>query len=214
MTLTHSELIERIKALKGYAPTQSYIAEILCYKTSKINNRAARNSKYSEKEIVILSKELGINIIENQASNTYADKVELKYYENPSLKVNIKNPLITSMWFDRELVENIWKKDPKNLCIIKMLGDKMNHGEYPLRPDDILIMDITETDPFISGTYVFTTNKDKYIFISRVSRLMDGSYKFMFLNPAYPDKVQTPEEAKELDLKIVGKVVKNLSLTI
>lgn len=214
MTLTHNELIQRIKVLKGYAPTQSYIAEKLCYKTSKINNRAARNSKYSEEEIMILSKELGINIIESQISNTYADKVELKYYEHPNLKVDIKNPLITSMWFDRELVENIWKKDPKNLRIIKMLGDKMDHGAYPLRNDDILIIDITETDPFIAGTYVFTTNDNQYIFINRVNRSLDGSYKFSFLNPAYPEKIHTPEEIKELDLRIVAKVVKNLSLTI
>lgn len=43
---------------------------------------------------------------------------------------------------------------------------------------------------------------------------MDGSYKFTFLNPAYPEKIHTPEEIKELDLRIVAKVVKNLSLTI
>lgn len=43
---------------------------------------------------------------------------------------------------------------------------------------------------------------------------MDGSYKFTFLNPACPDRIETPEEAEELGLKIVGKIVKNLSLTI
>lgn len=211
--MRYSEAMECLQNLIGYKPSAKELVHILGLNSPKtLYQRAHRDSEFTDLEIKTLFEHYDPS--SKISSPTFADKVEIPYYTNPNLKTDIKNPLVTSMWFDRELVENVWKKDPKNLRIIKMLGDKMHYGEYPLRNDDILIMDISETDPFIAGTYVFTTNNDKYIFICRVSRLMDGSYKFTFLNPACPDRIETPEEAEELGLKIVGKIVKNLSLTI
>lgn len=204
--------MQYLQNLIGFKPSAKEMVHILGLNSPKtLYQRAHRDSEFTDLEIKTLVEHYNPKV---EYSATLTDKVELKYYENPNLKVDVKNPLITSMWFDRELVENIWKKHPQNLRIIKMLGDKMDYGAYPLRNDDILIIDITETDPFIAGTYVFTTNNNQYIFINRVSRSMDGSYKFTFLNPTYPEKVLTQSEAEELDLRIVAKVVKNLSLTI
>lgn len=210
--MRYSEAMQYLQNLIGYKPSAKEMVHILGLNSPKtLYQRAHRDSEFTDLEIKTLVEHYNPKV---EYSTTLADKVELKYYENPNLQVDIRNHLMSSMWFDRELVENIWKKDPKNLRIIKMLGDKMDYGAYPLRNDDILIIDITETDPFIAGTYVFTTNDNQYIFINRVNRSLDGSYKFSFLNPAYPEKVHTPEEIKELDLRIVAKVVKNLSLTI
>lgn len=210
--MRYDEAMKHLQNLIGFKPSTKEMVHILGLSSPKtLYQRAHRNSEFTDLEIKTLVEHYNPKV---EYSTTLADKVELKYFEHPNLKTDIKNPLITSLWFDRELVENVWKKDPKNLRIIKMLGDKMDSGDYPLRNDDILIMDITETDPTISGIYVFTTNNNQYIFINNINIKYDGSYRFTFFNPRYPERVHSPEEIKKLDLKIVGKVIKNQSLTI
>ncbi len=183
------------------------------------NQRIKNGSELRVSEAIKLFETFNYDFINHSVihsqKNYNHDRVEIPYYENSNLRVDIKNPLITSLWFDRELVENVWNKDPKNLRIIKMLGDKMDSGDYPLRNDDILIIDITETNPPLAVFYVFTTNHDRNIFINNVNIKYDGSYRFTFFNSAkYPERTLTPEEIKKLNLKIVGKVIKNQSLTI
>lgn len=146
-----------------------------------------------------------------------------EYFEIPYLKIDgldskrIKNKQITTCWLDRELIENEWKKDAKNLRIIKMLGDKMNAGEYPLRHDDTLLIDISQTDILNSGIYVFTTakNEETMVFICGVTMQTDGNVRVYFKNSAvYKDRLLTPEELNKIKFTVRGRVVKNLSLTI
>lgn len=212
--MKHSELLQRLQNLTGKKPKLAAIAKILGFGYSTIGNRATRDSEYSLEEIIKLSHAYKIDLKNNTVTNTSSDKVELKYYENPNLNIDIKNPLISSLWFDRELVENIWNKDPKNLRIIKMLGDKMDNGAYPLRNDDILIMDISDTNVTKAGIYAFTTDNDKYMFINGVYRRIDGTYRFYFYNDVYPDRILSDEEVKKADIKIIGRIIKNQSLTI
>lgn len=182
------------------------------------NQRIKSNSELKVSEAIKLFNSFNYDFINHCVINAEKynniEKVEIKYYQNPNLITDIRTPLVTSIWFDRELVENVWKKDPKNLRIITMLGDKMDNGDYPLKNDDILVIDLGETDVTKSGIYAFTTHNENYIFINGVNRKYDGSYRFFFYNKLYPEKTFTPEETQKIDLKIVGRVVKNLSLTI
>lgn len=211
----YTELFDTLQKLINYRPTAVQISKILDLSKKAMYARQQRNSKFSDEEIdkiyefYKLDRYVGFDV-----KDTSADKVEITYYQNPNLKTEIRVPLLTSLWFDRELVENIWKRKPENLRVIKMLGDKMDYGQYPLKNNDILIMDISDTDAFNSGIYAFTTHDDNYIFINNVNRKYDGSYKFTFLNPKYPDKIYSMEECQNFGLRIVGRVIKNLSLIL
>lgn len=76
------------------------------------------------------------------------------------------------------------------------------------------MMDISDTDITKAGVYAFTTNNDTYMFINGVNRRYDGAFRFYFYNPNYPEKILTDDEVERANIKIVGRIVKNLSLTI
>lgn len=213
-----SEAFEILKKEKNGDLTQVEFAKGMGSNPVSCNQRIKNKSELKVSEAIKLFDTFNYDFINhsviNSKKNDNIGKVEIKYYQNPNLVTDIKTPLITSIWFDRELVENVWKKDPKNLRIITMLGDKMDTGDYPLKNDDILIIDLSETDVTKSGIYAFTTYNEKYIFINGINRKYDGSYRFFFHNKSYPEKSILPEEIERVDMKIVGRIVKNLSLTI
>lgn len=214
--LRHNELIERLQNLIGYTPRLIDIAKILEYDYSRVRNRSIRESFYNIDEINKISNFYNVNLfnIPDKCVDTYSDKVEIHYYTNPNLKTKLTVPDVTTVWFDRQVIENRWKRKPENIRVITMLGDKMDHGAYPLRLDDILFMDISDTDVTKSGIYAFTTNNDSYMFINGINRRYDNMYRFYFYNPIYPEKILTGDDVKKADIKIVGRIFKNLSLTI
>lgn len=212
--MKHSELISRLQKLTHRKPNLSEIARILGFGYSTIGNRSSRNSDYSYEEVEKISQFYDINLINNSEINTMNDKVEIPYYVNENLQTDIKTSAITSIWFDRELVENIWHTDPDKLRIISMPGDKMNNGAYPLRKGDVLIMDISDRDVTKAGIFAFTTHNNAYLYINGVNRRFDGSYRCYFYNQNYPDKILTEAEVIKADIRVVGRIIKNLSLTI
>lgn len=211
--MLYEEVLDTLQNLIGYKPPAKVIAQVLGMKSSKtLYTRSQRHSDFSDAEVKKLIDYFAPSAHLN--TNTLSDKVEIPYYRNPNLTTNIKTQAVTSIWFDRELVENIWRMNPANLRITTMLGDKMDSGSYPLHKDDLLIMDISDKDVTKAGVYAFTTHNDTFMFINGVNRRFDGTYRFYFYNTNYPEKVLTDEDVKKADIKIVGRIVKNLSLTI
>lgn len=195
--------------------TQAEIARVLNTSPVSISRRVKNiNSEPTFSEIKKVEAALEKNIFTTCDCSNRTDKVEIKYYKNSNLKTDIKTSAITSVWFDRELVENIWQMIPENLRITTMLGDKMDSGSYPMRKNDILIMDISDTDITKAGVYAFTTHNDTYMFINGVNRRFDGTWRFYFYNKNYPEKILTDAEVEKAGIKIIGRIVKNLSLTI
>ncbi len=151
------------------------------------------------------------NFVKTKYDNVEA--VEIQYYENPTLIETIKNPIIESIWIDKELVHDVWRKDEKNLRIIQMPGDYMQGGynDFSIANKDIVLIDISSRNVSLSGVYAYTTQNEQFIFIKAIQRLADGSLKFNVLNESYQSAVYTPEELKKIDFKVLGRVIKNLS---
>lgn len=143
---------------------------------------------------------------------TSADAVEIKYLEIPSLMNTIKNPDITSIWLDRELIHNKWRKNEKDLRIIQMPGDTMDNGEYSLKDGDILVIDTTVNNPQRSGIFAYTTQNNTLIFVNGLKQRPDGNVKFYYLNKTYDEVIYRPEQLKEMGFKVIGKLVKNMSI--
>lgn len=211
--MRYDKLIEELQNLIGYKPPARVITQVLGFSSTKVYyTRAQRNSEFSDLEVKTLFEYFDPNRVVN--SSTLADKVELHYYTNPNLKTKLTVPDVTTVWQDRQIIENIWKRKPENLKVITMLGDKMDYGAYPLRIDDILLIDTADTDVTKSGVYAFTTQNGAYMFINGITRKFDNTYRFFFYNPMYPEKVLTAEDVEKADIQIVGRIFKNLSLTI
>lgn len=139
------------------------------------------------------------------------DAVEIIYYENPTLIETIKNPVITSIWMDRELIHNVWLKNEKNLRTLQMPGDTMDGGETPIKNKDMLIVDISDTNIQASGIFVYTTKNASLIFINGIKQSPDGSYRFYFRNSSYKEIHYTLDDLERLEFKVIGRVVKNIT---
>lgn len=211
--MNYSELMDTLQNLIGYKPDVEEMAKILNIKEGTLKQRINRNSKFKTLEFKAL-RDHYLNSEKDVFIGSSDDKVEIPYYISENLTTNIKTAGLTSLWFDRELVENIWRMKPENLRIITMLGDKMSAGEYPLHKNDVLIMDISDKDVTNAGIYAFTTHGGSYMYINGINRRYDNTYRFYFYNTNYPEKILTEAEVVKADIKIVGRIIKNLTLTI
>lgn len=211
--MKHRVLLERLQNLTNKKANLSEIARVLGFGYSTIGNRASRNSEYSLDEINKLSLYYNVDLINNHITNTSGDRYEIPYYINDDLITDLRLPDITTIWMDRELIENRWKRKKENLRVVTMLGDKMDGGNRPIHIDDVLLMDVSDRDVTKAGVYAFTTYDDKYMYINNVYRKFDGTYSFTFANPKYPEKILTNADVENAHMRVVGRVFINLTDT-
>ena len=148
----------------------------------------------------------------SQQKKCSSGAVEIIYFENPELLGSIKNPNISSVWLDRELVHNVWNRDEKNLRVMQMPGDVMFGGDTPIKNQDILIVDTSITDIMLSGVYAFTTRNDNFIFINCIKQKIDGQVLFYYWNKNYDDVIYAHSDLERIGFKVIGRVIKNLSI--
>lgn len=180
-----------------------------------------KDKELSQEQITKIEKALNISLNPDKTSSNvptnietdskYPGKIQIKYWgEGLPCEEKLKNPLVTSVWFDREVINDGWQKDEKNLNIIAMPGDKMDGGDIPFKNGDILIIDKTQTDISISGVYFYTTNNDEDIFVNNFRKRYDGDIILGFTNSKYKDEPTTIEKLEAAGYRVVGRVIKNL----
>lgn len=192
--------------------TQAEIARIL--NTSPVSISRRYNNAKSEptyNEVIKVEKAIKRRIIGKDIP-LGADAVEIKYYYDEKLANLIKIPEITSVWLDRELVHNVWRKNENNLKCLAMPGDSMRGGNVPLLDGDILIIDTSMTDIRRSGIYAYTTHDDKFIGVNQIILKPDMQVKFDFWNEKRQSLIYSPEQFKELKFKPLGKAIRSLSI--
>lgn len=149
--------------------------------------------------------------------HTMDDGFEIPYWEEcDRFGEYTKNPDIRSVWFEKEIIKK-WGRDFNDLRIINIFNSKMAGGSYPLRENDVILFDKSETNYATSGVFVFTTGIGihRNVFICFISPNPDATgLTFKFNNPNYPPKNYTYEQVKNANLVIVGRVIKNITLTI
>ena len=203
--------INNLKVLKGENITYSEFAKALGIKPASISKRLSRNSYINEKEMKLLEDYFNLD-----ASCSF-DKdrfIKLHYYKNDNLTHIIENPLISEIYMDGEVVKNMWRVNPENLRLIAMPGDKMEGSpshQLHIRNRDVLLMDTSVTDINFSGIYAYETLGGTKIQISNVSTMTDGNVRFYYTNKVYSDEIRTQKRLQDLDFKVVGRIIKNLS---
>lgn len=194
--------------------TRSEFARALGVPPSAINTRINGTNDIKISELIKIEEYVGKKLF-RESDSDFSDKaVEIHYLELDGIpKECFRDRVVTELYYDSQIVCNRWGYKPENLRCTKMLGDKMAGGDYPLRNEDVLLIDVTQTDTQSTGVYVFTTH-NKNVFICGISRSVHGQKRFYFYNKSYDDKILTDEELEKAQFKVIGRVVKNLTLRI
>lgn len=171
-----------------------------------------KDKPLTQEQITKIEEKLKVNLSPTTSSNSSSTgKIELQYWgKGLPCENKLKNPLVSSMWFDREVINDVWKKDEHNLSIIAMPGDKMDGGDIPFKNGDILIIDKTQTDISISGIYLYTTNNDEDVFVNNFRKRFDGTVVLGYTNSKYNDSIVTIGELESAGYKVIGRVIKNI----
>ena len=191
------------------------VARIELAEALNITRQYANNIKdkpLSQEQIAMIEKALNVDLSPAVSTKSgSSEKIELLYWgKGLPCEDKLKNPLVTSMWLDREVINGGWQKDEHNLNIVAMPGDKMDGGDIPFKNGDILIIDRTQTDISISGIYFYTTNNDEDVFVNNFRKRFDGTVVLGYTNSKYEDSIVTIDQLEAAGYKVIGRVIKNV----
>lgn len=188
--------------------SQAEAASILNDSQVNISRKISRGDEIKISELQKFQKHFGLNLFRKYFKK-FPDAVEIHYYKDDELDELIKNPLVTSVWMDREIVNDVWVKDEKKIVKISMIGDCMDGGPRPIKNGDILFIDTSETNILASGIYAYTTGNSD-IFVANIKRYLD-KVEFSFFKEGYEIEPRTMEELEELNFTVIGRVIHNQS---
>lgn len=197
--MKHETLIQ----LLGNKPTQNQLANIIGITQGTLSSRIKNNTEYTEEEVKKICEYYGKDL-----SYSASDCITLEHIHiNPSCgsgTVVLAEADVTPVKIGKEIIKNIWNAKPENLKIFKASGDSM---EETITDNDLLLIDVAKTDFKNGGIFLLTINNDWYI--KRLRMRLTGELDIISDNPKYPIETLTPKTT--LEIKIIGRVIKNLS---
>ena len=112
-----NEILTFKKVFDDLSISQAEAAAILNDSQVNISRKISRGDEIKISELQKLQKHFGLNLFRKYFKK-FPDAVEIHYYKDDELDELIKNPLVTSVWIDREIVNGVWVKDEKKLVKI------------------------------------------------------------------------------------------------
>ena len=197
------EKIQLLQNETGERITYEEVARVLGLSSKQAAyNRVTRKTPLKDWEIVKLDKAFNKNAVSNEDCITI-DHVHI----NPSCgsgTIVLAEADVTPVKIGREIIKNIWNSKPEDLKIFKASGDSM---QETITDNDLLLIDLSKTDYNNGGIFLLTINNDWYI--KRLRLRLTGELDIISDNNKYPIETLTPNTVKEL--KVIGRVIKNLS---
>ncbi len=240
--MNYTELFQALMLQLGYKPTVQQISDITGTKRNTLYTRSQRlEQKFTLEELLKIEQALKVELVnksfkmdnislvvpqiekvEDIAPEQISEELKGKYAkinywdECSTNKEKIINPLYTELIVDLQRVINVWNCNPADLCIIAMPGEEMNGGCYPIKNNDLLIIDKSQTDISSAGIYFYTTNNHSCVFVRRVMEKMKGHYMFTCDNQNYSvlNSTYSMQELEEMDFKVIGRFVANESFRV
>ena len=215
--MRYSTLFERLQNLIKRRPSQSEIGGIIGLKQNAMSGRAQRNSNFTDDEIDLINAYYDIDlynsITQHDKSLIGGDRIEINYWG--TLPAELRNPNIASVWFDKEIVENAWGMKADHLCIVPMIGDKMTRYWYPIRSGDILIVDTNQDQIMGNGVYFATSQNNTRFWIREMQILINQDIEIKGYAPSGDTtKTFTRQQLEDVDFRLIGKVIKNVSFRL
>lgn len=168
-----------------------------------------KNYFYDELAIPEVKKVDKINTTSScdKCQNAY----EIPYLQHDKLKNIIERKNITSIFLDKELIDDIWGINPDNLRIMCMPSEAMSGGKYIFKRNDVLIIDTSVHSINSRGIYAYTADHDNIISVSYVSPMMGEGLEFTYTNENYQPKTYSKEFLAQQKFTVLGRVIKNIS---
>ena len=198
------EKIQLLQNETGEKITYEEVAKVLGLSSKQAAyNRVTRKTPLKDWEIVKLDKAFKNKIISLNEDCITIDHIHI----NPSCgngTIVLAEADVTPVKIGREIIKNIWNSKPEDLKIFKASGDSM---QETITDNDLLLIDLSKTDYNNGGIFLLTINNDWYI--KRLRLRLTGELDIISDNNKYPIETLTPDTVKEL--KVIGRVIKNLS---
>ena len=221
--MKYNVVLDRLQNLINYTPKQSELCRITGVKQSTMSNRASLNSDFTSDEIMKLNEFYKINLFTNTRNNNnvaYAAKIcppddiiKIPYWSG--LPDELKIPDFTCVTAERNVIKNHWYLNPDSLRIVPMFGNKMANYWYKINDSDILIIDTSHNKIVGNGVYFATSQNNTRFWIREMQNLINNDVEFKAFSPSgNTTRVMTKQQLEEVDFKVIGKVVKNVSFRL
>lgn len=171
------------------------------------------NDDLSEKQVKELENYFDVNLTGVKLPEN--DLIKIPYWEG--IPEELKHSEYTYVIAQRASIEQGWNLKPESLCITVMNGDAMEYYWYKIRNNDVLIIDTSENkiNANGSGVYFATSRNNTMFWIREMQMLYNGDIEFRSYSPSGNRlRTYTQKQLNEVDFKVIGKVIKNVSFTL
>lgn len=206
------EKIQEIQNLTKRKVTYAEIANIFGLTRSAVQNWALRKRPLKEYEIQKIDEAFSNNEV-IQKDTLSSDIIKIPYFE--WLPDELKNPKYPDVVARLHSIDDWGNAD--NLRIMAMNGDKMEHFWYRIRNKDVLLIDTNETkiNNNGSGVYFATSRNNTKFWVREMTETIDDGIEFKAYAPSgVTVKLLSKQQLIDADFRIIGRVIKNVSLTI
>lgn len=208
------EKIQEIQNLTKRKVTYAEIASIFNLTRSAVQNWSLRKRPLKEYEIQKIDEAYSINQV-IQKDTFVSDIIQIPYWKG--LPDELKHPEYPYVIAQRTSIEQDWRLNPDNLCIISMNGNALEEFWYKIRNNDILIIDKSETKVNANGcgVYFATSRNNSMFWVREMKMLYNGDIEFKSYAPSGSEtKAISREELEKVDFRVIGKVIKNVSFRL
>lgn len=194
---------ETLVNLLGENPKQTELAKIIGITQGTLSVRMKNGTEYTEEEVKKICEYYGKDLTYNADDCITIDHIHI----NPSCgsgTIVLAEADVTPVKIGREIIKNIWNSKPEDLKIFRASGDSM---QETITDNDLLLIDLAKTDFRNGGIFLLTINNDWYI--KRLRLRLTGELDIISDNPKYP--IETINKDTTAEIKVIGRVIKNLS---
>lgn len=199
-----TELEERLSQ-QNINLTNRAICELWGMDEASFSRKKKLGSEIKHKNIKQIEEYLAISLTANSEAD---NSVLIDYINiNPSCGVGtvvLDDAEVTPVRIGKEIIKDLWKATPENLKLFKASGDSM---ENIIEDGNVLLVDVSRTDYNNGGIFVLTINNDW--FVKRLRLRVTGELDIISDNPKYETETLKPNT--DVEIKVVGRVIKNLS---
>lgn len=211
------EKIEELQNVTKRKITYEEIAKILGVTRSAVQNRINRKSPLKTYEIQKIDEYF--DILEGGMTNVkfypvnVSDIVEIPYWEGLPDDLKISN--LNCVTVEKSFTETHWYIKPKDLRIVTMVGNKMSNYWYKINDNDVLIIDTSHNFIRGNGVYFATSRNNTRFWVREMQVLYNDDVEFKGFAPSgNTTRVLSKKQLEEVDFKIIGKVIKNVSFRL
>ena len=198
---------------------QAELGRVLGVSRANINYKKQANVLLSDEDVKKIETYYKVSLAPNNTLSftggykPVSDIIKIPYWDG--LPEELKIPDFTCVTAERNVIKNHWYLNPDSLCIVPMFGNKMANYWYKINDSDILIIDTSHNKIVGNGVYFATSQNNTRFWIREMQNLINNDVEFKAFAPSgNTTSVMTKQQLDEVDFRIIGKVVKNVSFRL